>query len=57
MALRTTVVGCWRKLDAHEQEPGCYHRGELDPAQGDDLLNRFAEYLERIAGRGRRRVR
>jgi 5-methyltetrahydropteroyltriglutamate--homocysteine methyltransferase len=42
MALRTTVVGSWWKLDEHEQELARYHRGELDPAEGDDLLNRSA---------------
>jgi len=40
MALRTTVVGSWWKLDEHEDQLARYHRGELDPAEGDDLLNR-----------------
>ena len=42
MALRTTVVGSWWKLDEHEDQLARYHRGELDPEQGDDLLNRAA---------------
>ena len=42
MALRTTVVGSWWKLDEHEDQLARYHRGELDLEQGDDLLNRAA---------------
>ena len=42
MALRTTVVGSWWKLDEHEADLARYHRGELDPEQGDELLNRAA---------------
>ena len=42
MALRTTVVGSWWKLDEHEDQLARYHRGELDPQEGDDLLNRAA---------------
>jgi 5-methyltetrahydropteroyltriglutamate--homocysteine methyltransferase len=42
MALRTTVVGSWWKLDEHEDQLARYHRGELDPEEGDDLLNRAA---------------
>src|ERR1700733_4711003 len=37
MALRTTVVGSWWKLDEHEDERARSHRGELDSQQGDDL--------------------
>ncbi len=42
MALRTTVVGSWWKLDEHEDQLARYHRGELEPEQGDDLLRRAA---------------
>ena len=42
MALRTTVVGSWWKLDEYEDQLARYHRGELDPERGDDLLNRAA---------------
>ena len=42
MALRTTVVGSWWKLDEHEAELARYHRGELTPEAGEDLLNRAA---------------
>jgi 5-methyltetrahydropteroyltriglutamate--homocysteine methyltransferase len=42
MALRTTVIGSWWKLDEHEDQLASYHRGELDPEQGEDLLNRAA---------------
>jgi methionine synthase II (cobalamin-independent) len=42
MALRTTVVGSWWKLDEHEDDLARYHRGELSPEEGEDLLNRAA---------------
>ena len=42
MALRTTVVGSWWKLDEHEDQLARYHRGELDPEAGEDLLNHAA---------------
>jgi 5-methyltetrahydropteroyltriglutamate--homocysteine methyltransferase len=42
MALRTTVVGSWWKLDEHEDQLARYHRGELDSEAGEDLLNRAA---------------
>ncbi|MGA2014729.1 MAG: hypothetical protein ABSH51_29965 [Solirubrobacteraceae bacterium] len=42
MALRTTVVGSWWKLDEHEDDLARYHRGELSAADGEDLLNRAA---------------
>jgi 5-methyltetrahydropteroyltriglutamate--homocysteine methyltransferase len=42
MALRTTVVGSWWKLDEHEGELARYHAGELTRAQGDELLDRAA---------------
>ncbi len=42
MALRTTVVGSWWKLDEHEPQLARYHRGELSPQEGEDLLNEAA---------------
>ncbi|HWK26557.1 MAG TPA: hypothetical protein VNS09_08345 [Solirubrobacter sp.] len=42
MALRTTVVGSWWKLDEHEADLARYHRGELSAEDGEDLLNRAA---------------
>jgi len=42
MALRTTVVGSWWKLDEHEAELARYHRGELSRSEGEDLLARAA---------------
>jgi methionine synthase II (cobalamin-independent) len=42
MALRTTVVGSWWKLDEHEPELARYHRGELSESEGEDLLNQAA---------------
>jgi 5-methyltetrahydropteroyltriglutamate--homocysteine methyltransferase len=42
MALRTTVIGSWWKLDEHEEDLARYHRGELSPEDGEDLLNRAA---------------
>lgn len=42
MALRTTVVGSWWKLDEHEDALARYHRGELSPEDGEALLNRAA---------------
>ena len=42
MALRTTVVGSWWKLDEHEPELARYHAGELSPSDGEALLDRAA---------------
>ncbi len=42
MALRTTVVGSWWKLDEQEEDLARYHRGELSPEDGEDLLGRAA---------------
>jgi 5-methyltetrahydropteroyltriglutamate--homocysteine methyltransferase len=42
MALRTTVIGSWWKLDEHEDELARYHRGELSQQEGEDLLNQAA---------------
>jgi methionine synthase II (cobalamin-independent) len=42
LALRTTVVGSWWKLDEHEPELARFHRGEMDDAEGEELLNRAA---------------
>jgi methionine synthase II (cobalamin-independent) len=42
MALRTTVVGSWYKLDEHEPELARFHRGELSAADGEALLDRAA---------------
>jgi 5-methyltetrahydropteroyltriglutamate--homocysteine methyltransferase len=42
MALRTTVVGSWWKLDEHEDDLRRYHAGELGADEGEDLLNRAA---------------
>ena len=42
MALRTTVVGSWWKLDEHEPELARYHHGQLDDAEGEELLRRAA---------------
>jgi methionine synthase II (cobalamin-independent) len=42
MALRTTVVGSWWKLDEHEDQLARYHRGELSVKESEDLLNRAA---------------
>ena len=42
MALRTTVVGSWWKLDEHEDELRRYHAGELSAEQGEALLDRAA---------------
>lgn len=42
MALRTTVVGSWWKLDEHEEQLARYHAGGLSPEEGEDLLGRAA---------------
>jgi 5-methyltetrahydropteroyltriglutamate--homocysteine methyltransferase len=42
MALRTTVVGSWWKLDEHEPELARYHAGQLSDAEGEALLERAA---------------
>jgi methionine synthase II (cobalamin-independent) len=42
MALRTTVVGSWWKLDEHEDDLRRYHAGELGADEGQDLLDRAA---------------
>src|SRR3954465_12868446 len=42
MALRTTVVGSWWKLDEHEQDLRRYHAGELSGQEGEELLDRAA---------------
>ena len=42
MALRTTVVGSWWKLDEHEEDLRRYHAGELGAEEGQDLLDRAA---------------
>jgi 5-methyltetrahydropteroyltriglutamate--homocysteine methyltransferase len=42
MALRTTVVGSWWKLDEHEGELARYHAGELTGSEGEELLDRAA---------------
>ena len=42
MALRTTVVGSWWKLDEHEPELARYHAGELSGEDGEALLDRTA---------------
>jgi methionine synthase II (cobalamin-independent) len=42
MALRTTVVGSWWKLDEHEEALQRYHRGELGAEEGEELLDRAA---------------
>ena len=42
MALRTTVVGSWWKHDEDAVELARFHRGELDPAAGEELLGRMA---------------
>ncbi|MBV9918134.1 MAG: hypothetical protein JO153_16660 [Solirubrobacterales bacterium] len=42
MALRTTVVGSWWKLNEFEDDLARYHRGELSEAEGEDLLRRAA---------------
>jgi methionine synthase II (cobalamin-independent) len=42
MALRTTVVGSWWKLDEHEAQLASHHRGELGSEDGEDLLKRAA---------------
>jgi methionine synthase II (cobalamin-independent) len=42
MALRTTVVGSWWKLDEHEADLARYHAGELSGLEGEQLLNSAA---------------
>jgi methionine synthase II (cobalamin-independent) len=42
MALRTTVVGSWWKLDEHEGQLARYHRGELTADEGEALLDQAA---------------
>jgi methionine synthase II (cobalamin-independent) len=42
MALRTTVVGSWWKLDEQEPQLARYHRGELSSQEGEALLNQAA---------------
>ena len=42
MALRTTVVGSWWKLDEHEDALRRYHAGELGADEGRELLDRAA---------------
>jgi 5-methyltetrahydropteroyltriglutamate--homocysteine methyltransferase len=42
MALRTTVVGSWWKLDEHEDDLRRYHAGELSADEGRALLDRAA---------------
>lgn len=42
MALRTTVVGSWWKHDEHEDDLARFHRGELSPGEGENLLDRAA---------------
>lgn len=42
MALRTTVVGSWWKLDEHEEQLARYHRGELSLEEGEALLGTAA---------------
>jgi len=42
MALRTTVVGSWWKRDEDEDALARFHRGELSPDEGKDLLDRAA---------------
>ncbi len=42
MALRTTVVGSWWKLDEHEDELARYHAGDFPGGEGDELLDRAA---------------
>src|SRR3984885_9922451 len=42
MALRTTEVGSWWKLDEYEDQLARHHRGALDPEEGDELLTRAA---------------
>jgi 5-methyltetrahydropteroyltriglutamate--homocysteine methyltransferase len=42
MALRTTVVGSWWKLDEHEDALRRHHAGELSPEEGERLLDEAA---------------
>jgi methionine synthase II (cobalamin-independent) len=42
MALRTTVVGSWWKLDEHEDDLRDHHAGALDAEASRDLLDRAA---------------
>ena len=42
MALRTTVVGSWWKLDEYEDDLRRLHAGELSDQEGVQLLDRAA---------------
>jgi len=42
MAVRTTVVGSWWKHEGDAEELARYHRGELSPQAGEELLSRLA---------------
>jgi 5-methyltetrahydropteroyltriglutamate--homocysteine methyltransferase len=42
MAVRTTVVGSWWWPEEHADELARYHAGELEPAEGEALLDRCA---------------
>jgi 5-methyltetrahydropteroyltriglutamate--homocysteine methyltransferase len=42
MALRTTVVGSWWKLEEHEDALRRYHAGELSAEEGERLLDEAA---------------